>query len=119
MSYPNNESMMYRLKGLIYGVISSATFGLIPLFALPAIRNGIGVDSVMFYRFGISALVGYPAVRSADIGTGIVHSGRIGYFLCYDRFVADYFLFVYSEWYCNDDSFSLSGGCDDRYDPLF
>ena len=57
MSYPNNESMMYRLKGLIYGVISSATFGLIPLFALPAIRNGIGVDSVMFYRFGISALV--------------------------------------------------------------
>ena len=48
---------MYRLKGLIYGVISSATFGLIPLFALPAIRNGIGVDSVMFYRFGISALV--------------------------------------------------------------
>ena len=49
--------MMYRLKGLIYGVISSATFGLIPLFALPAIRNGIGVDSVMFYRFGISALV--------------------------------------------------------------
>ena len=105
MSYPNNESMMYRLKGLIYGVISSATFGLIPLFALPAI--------------GIGALVGYPAVRSADIGTGIVHSGRIGYFLCYDRFVADYFLFVYSEWYCNDDSFSLSGGCDDRYDPLF
>lgn len=49
--------MMYRLKGLIYGVISSATLGLIPLFALPAIRNGIGVDSVMFYRFGISALV--------------------------------------------------------------
>ena len=47
--------MMYRLKGLIYGVISSATFGLIPLFALPAIRNGIGVDSVMFFRFGVSA----------------------------------------------------------------
>lgn len=49
--------MMYRLKGLMYGVISSATFGLIPLFALPAIRNGVGVDSLMFYRFGISALV--------------------------------------------------------------
>ena len=116
--------MMYRLKGLIYGVISSATFGLIPLFALPAIRNGIGVDSVMFYRFGISALVLglWLVIRRYDLrisGRGIVHSGRIGYFLCYDRFVADYFLFVYSEWYCNDDSFSLSGGCDDRYDPLF
>lgn len=48
---------MNRLKGLLYGVISSSTFGLIPLFALPAIQKGIGVDSVMFYRFGISALV--------------------------------------------------------------
>lgn len=45
------------MKGLIYGVISSSTFGLIPLFALPAIQGGIGVNSVMFYRFGISALV--------------------------------------------------------------
>ncbi len=48
---------MSRLKGLIFGVISSSTFGLIPLFALPAIQGGIGVDSVMFYRFGISAFV--------------------------------------------------------------
>ena len=48
---------MDRIKGLVYGVISSSTFGLIPLFALPAIQSGIGVDSVMFYRFGISALV--------------------------------------------------------------
>lgn len=48
---------MNHLKGLLFGVISSSTFGLIPLFALPAIQRGIGVDSVMFYRFGISALV--------------------------------------------------------------
>lgn len=48
---------MNRIKGLVYGVISSSTFGLIPLFALPAIQRGIGVDSVMVYRFGISALV--------------------------------------------------------------
>lgn len=48
---------MNRIKGLIYGVVSSSTFGLIPLFALPAIQRGIGVDSVMVYRFGISALV--------------------------------------------------------------
>lgn len=49
--------MKSRIKGLIYGVISSSTFGLIPLFALPALQSGIGVDSVMFYRFGISALI--------------------------------------------------------------
>lgn len=48
---------MNRVRGLLYGVISSSTFGLIPLFALPAIQRGIGVDSVMVYRFGISALV--------------------------------------------------------------
>lgn len=48
---------MDRIKGLIYGVISSATFGLIPLFALPVIQRGVGVDSVLFYRFGISAFV--------------------------------------------------------------
>ena len=48
---------MNRIKGLVYGVISSSTFGLIPLFALPVIQKGVGVDSVMFYRFGMSALV--------------------------------------------------------------
>ena len=48
---------MNRIKGLLYGIISSSTFGLIPLFALPVIQRGIGVDSVMIYRFGISALV--------------------------------------------------------------
>lgn len=48
---------MNQLKGLVYGMISSSTFGLIPLFALPALRSGVGLDSVMFYRFGLSALV--------------------------------------------------------------
>lgn len=47
---------MSQLKGLFYGIISSSTFGLIPLFALPALRAGVGLDSVMFYRFGLSAL---------------------------------------------------------------
>lgn len=48
--------MMNQIKGLLYGVVSSATFGLIPLFALPALQAGVGLDSVMFYRFGLSAL---------------------------------------------------------------
>ncbi len=61
--------MMARLKGLMYGVISSATFGLIPLFALPVLREGMGVDSVMFYRFGISAVVlgGWLLLRGHDL----------------------------------------------------
>lgn len=47
---------MNQLKGLLYGIVSSATFGLIPLFALPALQAGVGLDSVLFYRFGLSAL---------------------------------------------------------------
>lgn len=38
-------------------MISSSTFGLIPLLALPALRAGVGLDSVMFYRFGLSTFV--------------------------------------------------------------
>lgn len=37
-------------------MISSSTFGLIPLFALPALKAGVSLDSVMFYRFGLSSL---------------------------------------------------------------
>lgn len=48
--------IMNQLKGLLYGIVSSATFGLIPLFALPALQAGVGLDSVLFYRFGLSAL---------------------------------------------------------------
>ena len=50
-------------------MISSATFGMIPLFALPVIRGGMGVDSVMFYRFALSsAVVGaYLLLRRADL----------------------------------------------------
>lgn len=48
---------MNQLKGILYGVLSSATFGLIPLFALPVLRGGMDLDSLMVYRFGISTLV--------------------------------------------------------------
>lgn len=47
---------MNQLRGLLYGIVSSSTFGLIPLFALPALQAGVSLDSVMFYRFGLSAL---------------------------------------------------------------
>lgn len=46
---------MYNLQGVIYALISSATFGLIPLFAIPAVQSGMSVNSVVFFRFLISA----------------------------------------------------------------
>lgn len=42
--------------GVFYGLISSATFGLIPLFTLPLLAAGIGIGTALVYRFGIATL---------------------------------------------------------------
>ena len=48
---------MRQLKGVLLAMISSSTFGLIPLFAIPALKEGVGLDALLFYRFAISAVV--------------------------------------------------------------
>lgn len=45
----------FRL-GILNGLISSATFGTIPLFTLPLLAAGISVQTTLVYRFGIAAL---------------------------------------------------------------
>ena len=40
-----------KLKGFIYGLLTSVTFGLIPLFTLPLMQKGLASDSILFYRF--------------------------------------------------------------------
>lgn len=47
---------MGKWKGILYGSISAATYGLIPLFALPVLSKGVAFDSVLCYRFGIAVL---------------------------------------------------------------
>ncbi len=42
--------------GFFLGLFSSATFGLIPLFTLPLIRDGLSPASALFYRFLIASL---------------------------------------------------------------
>ena len=42
---------MNKLNGLIYGIISSASFGLIPLFVIPAMQHGMDFMNVISYRF--------------------------------------------------------------------
>ncbi len=47
-----------NIKGIIYALISSGTFGLIPLFSLPLMNDmGIGLPTILFYRFVLSALM--------------------------------------------------------------
>lgn len=42
---------MNSLKGFLYGLATSVTFGLIPLFTLPLMKGGMALDSILFYRF--------------------------------------------------------------------
>ena len=59
---------MLNWKGFIYALITSATFGLIPLFTLPLLRAGMNTPSILFYRFFIAVLImgagGFLARRS-------------------------------------------------------
>ena len=41
---------MNSLKGFFYGIATSVTFGLIPLFTLPLMQKGMVFDSILFYR---------------------------------------------------------------------
>lgn len=47
---------MSNLKGFSYGIATSVTFGLIPLFTLPLMAKGMKFDSILFYRFLFAAL---------------------------------------------------------------
>lgn len=47
---------MNSLKGFIYGIATSITFGLIPLFTLPLMSEGMSPDSILFYRFLFATL---------------------------------------------------------------
>lgn len=48
---------MNRFKGLFYGIISGASFGLIPLFTLPLISSSCATDTILFYRFSLASIV--------------------------------------------------------------
>lgn len=47
---------MNKINGFLYGLLSSASFGLIPLFALPAMQQGMHFESILLYRFVFAAL---------------------------------------------------------------
>lgn len=46
-----------RTKGYIAGLLSSATFGLIPLFTVPLMRDGMQTETILIYRFGFATLL--------------------------------------------------------------
>ena len=46
-----------RRLGLTYGAFASASYGTNPLFALPLYAAGIGVNSVLFYRYALALAI--------------------------------------------------------------
>lgn len=46
-----------QLKGLFFGAVAAATYGMNPLFALPLYQQNISTDSVLFYRYSIAVIV--------------------------------------------------------------
>lgn len=46
-----------KLQNYIYGLLSAATYGLIPLFALTIMHKGVAVESLLTYRFGVTAIL--------------------------------------------------------------
>lgn len=48
---------MKNFKGILFAIISSATFGLIPLFSIPLLQSGMHDPTILFYRLGLAALI--------------------------------------------------------------
>ena len=46
--------------GFLLALVSSAAFGLIPLFSLPLMHDGMAAECVLFYRFLFGALAIFP-----------------------------------------------------------
>ena len=45
------------LIGYPAGIITGITYGLNPLFGMPLMSNGVSVDSILFFRYGIAVLI--------------------------------------------------------------
>lgn len=45
-----------NIQGVAFAILSSATFGLIPLFSIPLLDSGIGSPTILCYRFLIAAI---------------------------------------------------------------
>lgn len=46
-----------KAKGFVCGAVAAATYGMNPLFTLPLYKEGMSVDSVLFYRYGFAVLI--------------------------------------------------------------
>lgn len=64
---------MNKFKGFLYGMTASATFGLLPLFTLPMMAEGMKTDSILCYRMMFASLLVavLMKVRGVSFGVGL------------------------------------------------
>ena len=114
---------MKQFRGIFLAILSSSTFGMIPFFALPVIQEGVGIDSILFYRFAVSAvIVGlYLLFVKSDFritAKELVTLFFLGVFYALTSLCLTV-LFVYSQQCCDHCAFFISGIGDDYYDIIF
>ena len=68
--------------GFFLALLSSAAFGLIPLFSLPLLRDGMSAECVLFYRFffGAASLAVILVLRSERLAAPARELGRLAVF---------------------------------------
>ena len=49
--------MKRKVLGVLNGAVAAASYGTNPLFALPLYSAGVGVNSVLFYRYAFAVLI--------------------------------------------------------------
>ena len=71
--------MNKQTLGLINGIISGISFGLIPLFSIPVIAAGMGNVSILVYRFffGSLAMLGMLLLKKTDLRVSLSELCRI------------------------------------------
>lgn len=68
-----------QTRGIINGIVSGVSFGLIPLFSIPVIAAGMGNVSILVYRFlfGSVAMLGMLLLRKTDMRISVSEFLRI------------------------------------------
>ena len=81
------QSRPSRSAGIWFGILSAATFGLIPLFSIPVLKAGMGTMDVLFYRFLIAcaAMLGVLLFNRKKLSLSLREIGLMALFgLLYD-----------------------------------
>lgn len=85
-----------RLAGIFYGLISSAAYGLIPLFTLPLLHAGVTVQTALVYRFGIASIVMWGILRFKGENLAVHHDDLFKIFFLSLMYLGAVFLFFQS-----------------------